>query len=102
MFYVIRVIKIIEGSCGRSEVVLGCTYLCSFQYIVLDHQHVLVGQTDVILSPLSDSEHLIADWLSFTGPSSTQLCFLLHLTTQEVSRQLHHSLNAINGTMTSE
>lgn len=70
----------------------GFTYLCRFQYVVLDHQHVLVGQTDVILTPLSDGEHLIADLLPFTGPNVTKLRLLLRLTTQEVSRRLHHPL----------
>lgn len=72
--------------------VRGCTHLCSFQHVLLDNQHVLVGQTDEILAPLSDSERLIADWLPFTRPGVTRLRLLLRLTTQEVSRQLHQTL----------
>lgn len=37
------------------------SYLCGFQHVVLDHQHVLVGQADLILAPVSDSERLVAD-----------------------------------------
>lgn len=37
------------------------SYLCGFQHVVLDHQHVLVGQADLILTPVSDSERLVAE-----------------------------------------
>lgn len=63
------------------------THLCGLQDEVLDHQHVLVSQTNVILHPWSDSEHLIADLLPFMWPNVTRLR-LLRLTTQEVSRWL--------------
>lgn len=93
-----ELIKIKSGNINKSFYTLLCrhapgwTHLCSFQHVLLDNQHVLVGQTDEILAPLSDSERLTADWLPFTRPGVTRLRLLLRLTTQEVSRQLHQTL----------
>lgn len=93
-----ELIKIKSGNINKSFYTLLCrhapgwTHLCSFQHVLLDNQHVLVGQTDEILAPLGDSERLIADWLPFTRPGVTRLRLLLRLTTQEVSRQLHQTL----------
>lgn len=93
-----ELIKIKSGNINKSFYTLLCrhapgwTHLCSFQHVLLDNQHVLVGQTDEILAPLSDSERLIADWLPFARPGVTRLRLLLRLTTQEVSRQLHQTL----------
>lgn len=61
------------------------TDLCSFHYVLLHHQHVLVGQTNMVLTLLSDSECLIADGLPFARPQDTRLWFLFRLTIQDAS-----------------
>lgn len=58
-------------------------YFCGLQYIVVDHQHVLTGQTDTILILLHDGEQLVADFLTFLRPKGTKPNLLFRLTTNQ-------------------
>lgn len=69
--------------------VSGVPHLRRLQHVVPHSQHVLVGQTHVILAPQAHGERLQADSLPLAWPHVTKLRpfpALLLLTTQEVSR----------------
>lgn len=49
----------------------GVPHLRGLQHVLLNHQHLLIGQTHVRLAALGDSERLAAQGLSSPGPEDT-------------------------------
>lgn len=62
-------------------------YFCGLQYVVVDHQHILTGQTDTIFTLLRDGEKVVANFLTFLRPEGTKLHLLFRLTTNQQDRK---------------
>lgn len=48
-------------------------YLHSLKDIVLNHQHLLIGQAQVVFTPEAHGERATADWLVLEGPVGSRL-----------------------------
>lgn len=63
-------------------------YFCGLQYVIVDHQHVLTGQTDAIFTLLRDGEQVVANFLTFLRPRGTKPHLFFCLTTNQQDRKL--------------